>query len=164
MDVSAQVCECDSALCVDSEGGNHQNLSDVSLCVLGLTGALAQLHRGAARGFIVTLTQLRCGAERQGDWVKRMRFWDEITREVRAVVCELLGTHAFRPKARSPDPATLPYAGWLRQRMPGYKFHLGRYALGWVRYCFCLQAFASKQALTLVLFSLTAAIWRKQKA
>ena len=46
---------------------------------------------------------------RRGDWVRRMRFWREITRGARAWVCAFLGTRAFPSKARSPDPATLPY-------------------------------------------------------
>ncbi len=73
MAVSAQICECDSALCVDSEGGNQQNLSNVSLCVLGLPGdifwcftawqlgqAHAVLDRNHARGE-------DCGAPSPGD-------------------------------------------------------------------------------------------------
>ncbi len=46
---------------------------------------------------------------RQDDWVMRMRFWDEITRGVSVSVRGCFGARAFRPKARSPHPITLPY-------------------------------------------------------
>jgi len=45
---------------------------------------------------------LRWGSARQGDWVRRMRFWRAITRGARAVVCWFQGTHALPSKARSP--------------------------------------------------------------
>jgi hypothetical protein len=51
------------------------------------------------------------GAEfqtRPGDWVMRMRFWGENTREIDAVVCQRLPTRASHPKARSHRPITVP--------------------------------------------------------
>ena len=60
----------------------------------------------------------RCGA-RRGDWVRRMRFWSAITRGVGAQVCTDLGTRALPSKARSPDPATMPYFAWIWQKSSG---------------------------------------------
>jgi len=39
----------------------------------------------------------------------RMRFWDGITRGVNALVRRRYLAHAFRPKARSHHPITLPH-------------------------------------------------------
>jgi len=39
----------------------------------------------------------------------RMRFWGEITREVNGSMCERYLPRAFRPKARSHHPITLPH-------------------------------------------------------
>jgi len=51
----------------------------------------------------------RCGAARHGDWIRRMRFWIGITRGAMSVERRIQGAHAFQPKARSPDPITMPY-------------------------------------------------------
>jgi len=45
---------------------------------------------------------------RRGDWVRRMRFWRQSTREVEASAHQRLSARAFAPKARSPDPITTP--------------------------------------------------------
>jgi len=46
-------------------------------------------------------------SERQGDWVRRVRFWGGITRGVSVPVRQRFGARAFRPKARSPHPVAL---------------------------------------------------------
>ena len=61
---------------------------------------------------LIGTTQRHIGAARPGDWVRRMRFWKEITREVGAGVCLVPGTRAFPSKARSPDTATMPNCAW----------------------------------------------------
>jgi len=45
---------------------------------------------------------------RRSDWVMRMRFWSEITREDTVLNTQMLSARAFRPKARSHDPVTPP--------------------------------------------------------
>jgi hypothetical protein len=45
---------------------------------------------------------------RHGDWVMRVRFCGEITRECGGSVRQRLSTRAFRHKARSHDPITVP--------------------------------------------------------
>jgi len=45
---------------------------------------------------------------RRGDWVRRMRFWEQSTRGVDASARPLLSARAYVPKARSPDPITTP--------------------------------------------------------
>jgi hypothetical protein len=51
---------------------------------------------------------VRARCERRGDWVMRMRFWSEITREGRRCCVRRCTSRAFRPKARSHDPVTTP--------------------------------------------------------
>jgi len=51
---------------------------------------------------------------RHGDWVMRMRFRDEITRETEKSVRLRLSARAFHPEARSHHPITVPSAVWVR--------------------------------------------------
>jgi len=45
---------------------------------------------------------------RHGDWVMRMRFWGESTRDMQASARQQLPARAFHPEARSHDPITAP--------------------------------------------------------
>jgi len=72
----------------------------------------------------------RWGAARPGDWVRRMRFWNAITRGVRSVVGLFLGTHALRSKARSPNPATMPYGAWSKKKLRGMQVALALMSFG----------------------------------
>ena len=90
---------------------------------MGVSTAIELIQRvGVTRPFLFAslghlgVIQMRCGAARPGDWVRRLRFWREITRGARAGVCALLGTRAVPSKARSPDPATRPYGAWTWQK------------------------------------------------
>ena len=51
---------------------------------------------------------------RHGDWVMRMRFRGENTRETGGPVRLRLLTRAFHPEARSHHPITAPSAIWVR--------------------------------------------------
>ena len=93
---------------------HHQTFLDVFSLHLGG-------YHGGCRCILVLLRGLRPPhfvAARPGDRVRRMRFWRLITRGLRALVCIALGTRALPSKARSPDPITMPYGTWTRQKLP----------------------------------------------
>jgi hypothetical protein len=84
-----------------------------SLCIFGVSGADA-LHFGAAAGDDVAAfwccTAWRLGqahAVLEGNYA-RGEAW----------VCIVPGTRALPSKARSPDPITMPYGAWTRQKFP----------------------------------------------
>jgi len=69
---------------------------------------------GAVQAAVVSLKINASCQTRPDDWMMRMRFQGEITREVAGSVRVRLSTRAFHPEARSHHPITAPSAIWAR--------------------------------------------------